>query len=99
MLTTLAPRLAAVAVAWANSPVDVLLSVTPAVNGTETSSRWQLGQAADAMSMSSEVSTPICSSMLRPFLLVCGAGCAPPLKLTSFRQPLPVVHAGSPYVE
>src|ERR1700761_8021331 len=99
MLIALAPAAAAVATAWENSVVDVALSLKPAATGTETSSRWQLEQAAEAMSMSSDVSRAISSSSSLPVRLVCGAGCAPPLKFSSFRQPLAVVQAGRPKVD
>jgi hypothetical protein len=49
---------------------------------------WQLGQIADTMSRSSEIS---CAQP--PFA---AGGVAPPLWLTFLKQPLSVVHGGSP---
>ena len=78
MLTAAAPAETAVFTAVAKSPVDVSPSFSPSCHGTEISRMWHDGHAADAMSTSSEVSTPICSSALAPSPLLCGAGWAPP---------------------
>ncbi len=79
MLTTEACAATAVFTACAKSPVLTSLSSSPSCQGTEISSRWQLPHAAETMSMSSEVSTAVCSSSYAPSPLCCAAGCAPPV--------------------
>src|ERR1700743_948254 len=80
--TWLAPRLIAEAMPASRSGGDELLA--------STSRMWQLGHSAETASRSSEAS----ASQSEPAGL--GSGEAAPDSLTLVKQPLEVVHAGSP---
>src|SRR6476659_2533325 len=68
----------------------------PSCGGTCNSTILQPGQAADAISTSRAVSTPICSaaSFWNAVLGACSA--LPPNRSLTVRQPDFTVHAGSP---
>src|SRR5690349_11830220 len=79
-----APSRAAVSTAAARASIPLLFACTSRI--------LQLGQIADTMSRSSEVSPP------HPWSPV-GSGEVAPSWLTTFRQPLAIVHAGRPKVD
>ena len=63
-----------------------------------TSRMWQLGQIADTVSRSSEIS--LCHSAISEFELVPdGSGELAPTSLTFVKQPFAVVHGARPKLE